>query len=389
MSQSSQTQKIFWANQTIQASFALIFCIGAVVLSVLSLYPDFLRSLGFIHSTVVYNFNHYVFPFFFFLVTLEARREVLSDSGQLRGKKALYPLLMALGGMVVPIGVFYALSGETDPRSGLFIPVATDIAFVVLASNLLRVSSRLKTNLLALALGDDVGGIFLMAIFFNEGVMPFVVLGASFVVAILAHFYQHKIDEIRFLRHQESWLLVCVGLIVVFHLFHVHTTLAGVLAACLVPYAPGAKRLQEEKVLSASVFHKLEELGLHYAVAWFVVPVFVFLNTGFDVSQLSLEAFTSLLFWGIALGLAIGKPLGVSAAVFLIRCFNPQWSPGDSWLEVIMGAWLCGIGLTVAIFFSTLSTNLLPSLALTAILTGSFLSFLMALFCKLLIVIRA
>ena len=159
----------YWLSQQRQSYWCLISLFIVLVVGLSGFYPEqieFGRSIIYLDD-LAYFWTHWAFPYFFFLVTLEARREIISTRGELYGNKALTPVIMALGGMLVPWLVFGFITGSVDPKSGAFIPMATDIAFVVLALTVAKASHRLRAALLALAIADDIGSIFLMAIFFQ------------------------------------------------------------------------------------------------------------------------------------------------------------------------------------------------------------------------------
>jgi len=157
----------YWLSQQRQSYWCLSSLVIIIIIGLSGLYPD---KIDFGQSTLYledlsYFWTHWLFPYFFFLVSLEARREILSSNGELHGRRAIAPAIMAVGGMIVPWLVFFTITGSGRPDNGALIPMATDIAFVVLAMTLGKASIKLRASLLALAIADDIGGIILMAVY--------------------------------------------------------------------------------------------------------------------------------------------------------------------------------------------------------------------------------
>ena len=313
-----------------------------------------------------------MFPYFFFLVSLEARREILSTNGELHGKRAIAPAIMAVGGMIVPWIVFYFITGTGDPHNGAFIPMATDIAFVVLAMTLGKASIKLRASLLALAIADDIGGIVLMAVFFNVWALPQIsAVFFMFFAVFLAHKYEYKIYSFWLARQAFFWVLVCLVFVWILNKVHIHPSLAGVITALLVPYRAGAVRIQQSGQLRDSVFHVLEQAGLNVPVNWLIVPGFIMLSVVIKPDSLQGSWITNESI-GIFFGFVVGKTVGVFLAGLLAMKLVKEL-PARSYLELFFGSIVCGMGLTVALFFAGLSSEIEQTAATMAILLASLI----------------
>jgi NhaA family Na+:H+ antiporter len=374
----SKTKKVFLkneANMSIVAILALLLAVGNSIINSFQGIYAFTDSL-----------NHFVFPFFFFYVSLEARRQIISETGHLRGKKAIQPLLMAIGGVAVPMGIFaYIFPEGFTPEGGMFIPIATDIAFVVLAMKGTKISDKLKSILLAIAIADDIIGIGFLATSFESwdlGKIIFITLIGILVIVCMMS--QKKIDSFKITRERTFWLLVCSLFIYVFHILHIHTTVAGVICALMVPYHPGAKRMKEsEKAkrkvkVDDSIYHVLEEDVLSVLCGWFVIPAFIILNVNIPVQDLQMTDLLRRESIAIISGLFIGKTIGIFSIGILTAYFFGF--PGKNKKELLGGSMLCGIGFTVSLFFATLSTGIEKVISTVAILTGSLISGISGLF---------
>lgn len=362
----------YWFSQQRQSIWSLISLIIVILVGLGGFYP---HSLAFGDSIVyvsdlAYIWTHWAFPYFFFLVTLEARREIISTRGELYGNKALAPVIMALGGMVVPWLVYTYITGSGDPKSGAFIPMATDIAFVVLALTVANASPRLRAALLSLAIADDIGSIILMAIFFNEwGYSQFLTLGVMTAVLYLCYRYERALDQLWIYRAGFVWVMICFFWIYVLNKVHLHPSLAGVFTALVVPYHPGSDRIKVTGRLRDSVYHVLEQAGLNVPVNWIVIPGFIVLSVVIRPENLAGAWFTTQSL-GVFLGFVIGKTVGVFCGGYIAYLFIRQ-IPANSFKELFFGSIMCGMGLTVALFFAGLSTGIDKTTATVAILFAS------------------
>jgi NhaA family Na+:H+ antiporter len=288
--------------------------------------------------------NDGLMAIFFFLVGLEIKRELMV--GELStAKQAALPVIAAIGGMVVP-AVIYSVINWTDDIAlhGWAIPAATDIAFAVGVLALLgtRVPTALKVFLLALAIIDDLGAIIIIAFFYTSS-LSLVALGlAAIGVALLA------ILNFRGVTHIASYVLVGLFIWVCVLESGVHATLAGVVTALAIPLT-----IPEGKTQSPLV--KLED-ALHPWVTFGVLPLFAFGNAGVTLAGMTLAKVFSAIPMGIALGLFIGKPIGIFglsfAAIKLKLAGKPE---GSTWPQLFGVSILGGIGFTMSLFIGTLA----------------------------------
>lgn len=287
--------------------------------------------------------NDGLMTLFFLGAGVEIKREIVR--GELRSAKAAaLPVLAATGGMLVPILV-YCLSAVATRSSfdGWAVPVATDVAFAlgVLALAGPRVPVHLKLFLLTLAIADDVGGILIIATVFTEALSwPALAAAAACIVTILT------MRSLRF-DHPLGYVPICALLWYFTLQSGVHATIAGVVAGLLVPGTP---------MRGIDVIERVDR-GLYPIVTFVVFPLFAIANTGIEVQGAVLARATeSHVFWGVALGLFVGKCLGITlftrAALRLGLGSLPKGVGREHVLAVGM---LGGIGFTVAIFVADLS----------------------------------
>ncbi len=278
---------------------------------------------------------------FFFLVGLEVKREVLT--GQLSSwRQASLPLVMAVGGMALPAAIFAAINWN-DPVTlrGWAIPAATDIAFALGVLALLgsRVPVALKALLLAVAVIDDIGAITVIALFYTEGVQGTMLLGAGVTLAMMIGLNR--------LRVADSWPYVLLTVILwVFVLKSgVHATLAGVAAAMTIPLAARGQQPLERM-----------EHALHYYVAFLIIPIFGFANAGVSLAGVSVGDMLSPLPLGIALGLLLGKQIGIFGFGWLaIKTGVASMPEGTGWRQLHALSLLAAIGFTMSLFIGNLA----------------------------------
>lgn len=279
---------------------------------------------------------------FFLLVGLEVKREFL-DGELAEPAKVMLPAWGALGGMLVPVGV-YLLFNHADPvaRNGWAIPAATDIAFALGILSLFgsRVPAALKTFLLTLAIFDDLAAIVIIALFYTDGLSLLSLSAAG--VTLLALLVLNRSG----VRRLAPYVLLGIVLWLCVLKSGVHATLAGVALAFAIP-ARGAQRL--------SPMHEVEQ-ALHPWVAYGILPAFAFANAGIDLSGLSLESLLEPVPLGIALGLFAGKQLGVLGFAWLGVALGLARLPLDvRWREIYGVALLCGVGFTMSLFIGSLA----------------------------------
>ncbi len=284
---------------------------------------------------------------FFFLVGLEIKREIVE--GELSSfDKASLPIFAAIGGMAVPAGI-YALLNFSDPVAvqGWAIPAATDIAFAlgILALMGSRVPVALKIFLLAVAIIDDLGAIVIIAAFYTADVSMISLLVAGIGLAFLVVLNLAGVGRV------APYVLIGVVVWVAVLKSGVHATLAGVLVAFTIPLK------SKESGAYASPLKHLEH-ELHLWVAFLVLPIFAFCNAGVALGQLAIADVIAPIPLGIALGLIVGKQVGVflfcRLGVQIGLCKLPT---GVNWKQIHGVACLCGIGFTMSLFIGTLAFN--------------------------------
>jgi len=288
--------------------------------------------------------NDGLMALFFFLIGLELKREALQGELADPAKVAL-PTIAAVGGMAVPALIYTAIN-HTDPVAmrGWAVPAATDIAFALAVLSLLgdKVPGSLKVFLLTLAIVDDLGAIVIIALFYTAE-LSVVSLSISLAcLIILAVMNRLGVTRI------ASYVLIGAIMWVAVLKSGVHATLAGVVIALFIPFRrlPGESETQLEKL----------EHDLHPAVAFGILPLFAFANTGISFDGLTADAFLHPVPLGIALGLFIGNQVGVFGFSWLaIKLRLARMPVGVSMLQIYGAALLCGIGFTMSLFIGSLA----------------------------------
>ncbi|MEL1252094.1 Na+/H+ antiporter NhaA [Aurantiacibacter gilvus] len=296
---------------------------------------------GVIDKPLLLWINDGLMAVFFFLVGLEVKREALA--GQLDSwNKASLPLMAAIGGMAVPAAIYIAFNaGSPENLAGWAIPAATDIAFALGILMLLgpRVPVALKALLLAIAVIDDIGAITIIALFYTAETDLTMLLGAAVTLAVLALFGRARVGS------SIPYVLLGVVLWVFVLKSGVHATLAGVAAAMCVPIAAGDERPLERM-----------EHGLHPYVAFLVIPIFGFANAGVSLAGVGFDTLLSPLPLGIALGLLVGKQVGiVGFAWAAVKTGIASLPEGTGWRQVHAVSLLAGIGFTMSLFIGNLA----------------------------------
>jgi NhaA family Na+:H+ antiporter len=312
--------------------------------------------------------NDGLMAIFFFVIGLELKREILE--GELRDPRhVVLPGIAAVGGIVVPSGI-YALINFSDPVAlrGWAIPAATDIAFALGVLALLgsRVPRSLKLFLLSLAIIDDIGAILIIAIFYTADLSV-----ASLVVASICLVVLFAINRARVL-HLGPYIVVGLILWVSVLKSGVHATLAGVALAFFIPNLPASP--ERTNTLCREV-----EDGLHPWVMFAILPLFAFANAGVSLEGMSFSRLLDPVPLGIALGLFVGKQLGVFGFALATLKLGLAPMPKGAGLAQIYGvSVLTGIGFTMSLFIGSLAFEIGgPDYAVDdrlGILTGTFLS---------------
>ncbi|HEU6441695.1 MAG TPA: Na+/H+ antiporter NhaA [Microvirga sp.] len=319
--------------------------------------------------SVLHWINDALMAVFFLLVGLEIKREMLD--GQLSTwPRRILPGIAALGGMIVPALVYLAITrNEPQLYHGWAIPAATDIAFAlgVLAVLGSRVPTSLKIFLTALAILDDLGAIIIIALFYTSDLSLAMLGAAALCLIVLVAFNRLNVTSL------VPYLIV--GAVLWFFVLKsgIHATLAGVALALTVPLQPNPKKTRAED----APLHRLEH-ALHRPVAYGIIPIFGLANAGVSLSGLSLDALLSPLPLGIAMGLFIGKQVGVYAFSAAAMRFGLADVPaGATRLQCYGVALLCGIGFTMSLFIGALAFPNNPELTdatKIGVLMGSALS---------------
>ena len=290
--------------------------------------------------------NDGLMAIFFLMIGLEIKRElILGHLSKL--SHVTLPLIGALGGMVVPALVFAALNSNDDfALRGWAIPTATDIAFALGILSLLgkRVPTSLKIFLMALAIFDDLGAILIIAFFYTAELSVISLVFGTICIFILILLNRFRITYLSLYALVGFVLWICVlktG---------VHATLTGIILAFTIPLS-----VINEKKKHTSPIRTLEHF-IHNWVAYFILPMFAFVNAGIDLRLISLEQMNNSVSWGIFLGLFIGKQLGVFSFVYLAVKLNLTKLPANvSWLQLYGVAVLTGVGFTMSLFIDSLA----------------------------------
>jgi Na+:H+ antiporter, NhaA family len=309
--------------------------------------------------------NYALMTIFFFVVGLEIKREL--TAGHLASmKKALMPFIAALGGIAFPAIIYLSIAGGVA-AGGWGVPVATDIALAVGLLSMMgsRVPESLRIFLLALAVIDDIGAILIIALVYSDGILINWLISAAAVIAF--------IFLIKKLNVQSTTVYILIGVVLWFTLYKtgVHPTLAGVILGLMTPNTPKVTGGSE------SVIEWLED-RFHPASSFFVVPLFAFANTGVEINLDTLNlASTSLVAWGIFLGLVVGKPLGILfSTVVAGRLKIADIPDGASKSMVAATGSAAGIGFTVAIFIAQIAFDdqQTQDIAVIAVIVASVVS---------------
>ncbi|PSW18976.1 Na+/H+ antiporter NhaA [Photobacterium sanctipauli] len=335
----------------LESAGGIILIIAAAVAMVIANSPLQDVYNGTLHSyiaglSVAHWINDGLMAVFFLLIGLEVKRELIE--GALNTKeKAIFPAIAAVGGMIAPALVYVAFN-FADPQAiqGWAIPAATDIAFALGIMALLgsRVPVTLKVFLLALAIIDDLGVIVIIALFYSSDLSTLALAVAFASTAALFVMNAKNVTKL-------SWYLV-VGAVLWISVLKsgVHATLAGVVLGFAIPLSGEDGRSDTHSPL------KHLEHALHPYVAFLILPLFAFANAGISLEGVSLSGLTSMLPLGIALGLFIGKPLGIFTASYLaIKTGMAKMPEGIGFKQIFAVSVLCGIGFTMSIFISSLA----------------------------------
>ncbi len=287
--------------------------------------------------------NEGLMAVFFMLIGLEIKREMVS--GELSDPKNMaLPGMAAIGGMLIPAAFFYfGVGGDAAAMAGWAIPTATDIAFAIgiLALMSGRVPAELKLFLLTLAILDDLGAVVIIAAFYTADLST-ISLSAA-LIGCAGLFLMNRFN----VRSTSAYIflgIVIWGFVVK---SGVHATLAGVAVGLAIPASPGRN--------GRSPLERLEE-NLHVPVSLMILPIFALFNAGVSLAGVSFASLMEPISWGVLIGLAVGKPIGVVlgalTAVYILKAklpatlnFRHVWGAGH----------LAGVGFTMSLFIGSLA----------------------------------
>ncbi len=317
---------------------------------------------------VLHWINDGLMALFFLFVGLEIKREFLDGQLSTWANRAL-PGIAAAGGVIVPGLLYAALNlGHADTLRGWAIPTATDIAFALGVLSLLgsRVPTSLKVFLATLAIVDDLVAVLVIAVFYTADLNLAALGGAGVVTLALIALNRLKIARLApylVLGAALWWLVLLSG---------VHATVAGVVLALTIPL----RRSKAAPDDMTSPLHRLEH-GLSPWVAFLIVPVFGFANAGVSFAGMSAGVLVEPVTLGVALGLFVGKQVGVfGAAALAIKLGLAKLPVAASWSQLYGVALLCGIGFTMSLFIGLLAfpTPDLQNEVKVGVLVGSLIS---------------
>jgi NhaA family Na+:H+ antiporter len=287
--------------------------------------------------------NDGLMAIFFFLVGLELKRELVE--GELSDKRnIILPGVGAIGGMLFPALIYLYFNHDSMARDGWAIPAATDIAFALGALSLLgsRVPISIKIFLTSLAIFDDVGAILIIAIFYTSKISLTALIVVACCIPVLALLNRRNVIS------SSPYILIGIIMWIATLKSGVHATLAGVVMAMFIP-------MRSKKDPSVSPLITLEH-DLHSIVAFFVLPVFAFANAGISFAGVGIEQVLHSASIGIALGLFVGKQIGIFGCCWLaVKLSFAKLPEGMSWSGLYGTAALCGIGFTMSLFIGSLA----------------------------------
>ena len=326
-------------------------------------------EIGFGKQSIIEPFKQLVkdilMIFFFLLIGMELKIEMLE--GSLSNKKQiLLPLLAAIGGMLLPAIVFLLINYNNPQHwNGWAIPSATDIAFALCILLLVgkHIPSALKIFLLAIAIFDDLGAILIIAIFYTGKLFILPLLMAFLAIVALYMLNQMRIISI------YAYIIVGTILCIALYQSGIHTTIGGVIVGMTIP-------LYDQKNKLNSPLKNFTNF-LHPWVNFLILPLFAFTTAGINLNNISLEMVTEPLLLGTALGLFIGKQIGIFGVSWLVIKFGFANLPKNAnWKQIYGISIIAGVGFTMSLFIDMLAFNdsLMQEKAKIGVIFGSLIS---------------
>ena len=378
--------KWFFKLEAASGLLLLIAAVIALILSNTNLSYYYFEILNFhfligtktfgLDLSVLHWINDALMAIFFFVVTLEIKREFIQ--GELsKPKQALLPIIGAIGGMAVPALIYIIINYDTGyTLRGWAIPSATDIAFSIGVLSLLgsRIPISLKVFLVALAIIDDLGAIIIIAFFYSTE-LQYIYLSLMLVSFILLLIF-NKLGIIKF----YPYLIVGIFLWFFTYKSGIHSTISGVLLACSIPH--------KNKEKDYSLLMKLEHLLSPY-VAFGIMPLFALANAGVTLDNVTFNTIISPVPLGIMCGLFFGKQIGVFVfSYFAVKMKLAEMPTNSNWIMFYAVGILTGIGFTMSLFVGNLAflenTEHIDGVKI-GVLIGSTLSALMGYFLLLIV----
>ncbi len=354
------------AGQTLSGALLLGCALLALIWANSPWAPQYhaLRHLPIGPTTLLYAVNDGLMALFFLMVGLEIKYEI-QDGALSSLRQAALPIVGAIGGMLLPALVYVAVARDSEAMRGWGIPMATDIAFALALVAVLRdrVPTGLRVFLAALAIADDIGAVLVIALFYTPAVHMLALGATALLVGALLLMNRKCVSSV--------WPYLAGGLLLwcAVAVSGIHASIAGVLLAFTIPTripTGGAH----------SVRHRLER-GLQWPVTYLILPVFAFANAGVTLPP-SFATFASQpALLASALGLVVGKPLGITGAAWLaVRAGWASLPAGADWPRVFGVAALGGIGFTMSLFIAALAfgEGVLLDAAKVGVLAGSLVA---------------
>ncbi len=344
--------KEFFQNQQSSGILLVAFTAASLFISNSIWGNDYIKLWNFEFGTEVFHLhlkhsvtdwiNDALMAIFFLLVGIEIKRE-LSEGELSDKKKAMLPVIGAIGGMLVPALIYFFFNlNSPESISGIGIPTATDIAFAIAILGMLgdKVSPALKVFLTALAIIDDLGAILVIAIFYGQPIsVPWLGVAAAFIVLL----------EIADRKNWDYiWLYAVLGIGLWFAMLHsgIHATISGVILAFMLP-----RQTNKEKKIANQIEHSLS-----WWVSFIILPLFAAANTAIQLDLKLMDQLVTPLSLGVFFGLVLGKPLGIFTFSWLSHKLKiAEISANIPLNKLLYAGILGGIGFTMSIFVANLA----------------------------------